>query len=101
MRRLEWSRLAQQDLLEAALYIAADSPKAAFALELKVRKAADDLTFMATGRKGRNRAAYERLVTGTPYILAYTIRRIKMEEIVYILRLIHAARDWSPGRWPT
>jgi toxin ParE1/3/4 len=100
MRQLEWSYAARQDLSEAARYIAADSPKAAFGLELKVRKAGDDLAFMATGRKGRNGATYEKLVTGTPYILVYTIRRIKAAEIVYVLRLIHSARDWTPGGWP-
>ena len=100
MRRLEWSRVAQRDLLETALYIAADSPKAAFELELKVRSAADDPAFMATGRKGRNGSSYEKLVPRTPYILVYTIRRIKTAEVIYILRLIHSARDWTPGNWP-
>jgi plasmid stabilization system protein ParE len=53
-----------------------------------------------TGRPGRVTGAYEKVVTGLPYIIAYAIAAKADRETVSILRVIHTARDWPVGKWP-
>ena len=45
---------------------------------------------------------YEKSVTGQPYIIAYGFARRDDggEDDLVILRVVHTARDWPPGRWP-
>ena len=41
-------------------------------------------------------------VTGQPYIIAYGFAPSDDggEEVLVVLRVVHTARDWPPGRWP-
>jgi plasmid stabilization system protein ParE len=67
----------------------------------RIQKAADDLAFMSTGRPGRVAGTFEKVVTGLPYIIAYEITTSpRGEECISVLRVIHATRNWPPGRWP-
>jgi plasmid stabilization system protein ParE len=44
---------------------------------------------------------YEKPVPGLPYILAYEIADHREgQPIIFILHVIHAARDWPPDSWP-
>ena len=99
-RAVEWSVAALADLTAQAEFIAADSRQQAMAVAQAIRKAGDDLAFMSTGRPGRNKGVYEKVVVGLPYIIAYTIHRARAGEMIYILRVVHSARDWQPGSWP-
>jgi toxin ParE1/3/4 len=62
----------------------------------RIDRAARDLGAMQIGRPGRVVGTYEKVVTGLPYIVAYAVEPAE----VIILRVIHGARDWPPGRWP-
>ncbi|CAM5774227.1 type II toxin-antitoxin system RelE/ParE family toxin [Bosea minatitlanensis] len=55
---------------------------------------------MATGRPGRVAGSYERPVTRLPYIIAYALVFQGGREVIAILRVIHAARDWPEEDWP-
>jgi plasmid stabilization system protein ParE len=66
-----------------------------------IERAVDGLAIRATGRPGRIAGTYEKSVTGQPYIIAYGFaRRDDGGEDLVILRVVHTARDWPPGRWP-
>ena len=55
------------------------------------------------GRPGRISGTYEKSVVGQPYIVAYTLlpRDDGDPDDILILRIIHTARDWPEGRWPS
>jgi toxin ParE1/3/4 len=54
------------------------------------------------GRPGRMDGTQEKSVTGQPYVIAYALspRDDGAEDDLVVLRVIHTARDWPPGRWP-
>ena len=96
-RRVDWSDEAAQDFDQAIEYIAVDSDSAARLVASRILNAIDKLGEMPTGRSGRVGSTYEKLVQKTPYIVAYTIS----DRAVYVVRIIHGARDWPAGDWPT
>jgi toxin ParE1/3/4 len=97
-----WSADALDDLDAAIAYIAADNPAAALKVLDRVGKSAESLGQIATGRRGRVAGTYEKSVRGLPYIIAYAIQSLPSgRERVVILRVIHGARNWLPGEWPT
>ena len=63
-------------------------------------KTALALGAMPIGRPGRVTGTYEKLVTGLPYILAYTITQTGGGEKIAIVRVSHTSRDWSAEAWP-
>ena len=54
------------------------------------------------GRPGRIQGTYEKSVVGQPTIVAYAFlpRDDGAADDLLVLRIIHTARDWPPGRWP-
>ena len=100
-RPVLWSRDALDDLKKQLVYIAADDPIAAGRVVDHLRKAAAQLEHFATGRPGRVSGTYEKSVTGLPYIIAYEIVPREAGEVIAILRVIHTARDWPGGTWPS
>jgi toxin ParE1/3/4 len=96
MRGLTWSAEARENYYDILAWIAADSPPAALLIEERIRKTVVDLQDIPTGRISRVSGVYEKLVRGSPYIVAYQIRG---NEVV-LLRIIHGARDWPAGGWP-
>jgi plasmid stabilization system protein ParE len=100
-RQVRWSREALDDLKYQIDYIAADNPAAAKRVAARIRSAGASLGKAATGRRGRIVGTYEKVVSGLPYIIAYSIaHRPGGGEVVMILRVIHDARHWPPGEWP-
>lgn len=94
--KLEWSRFALDDRNAIFDFIEADSPRSAVLVDEKIEAASDHLKcFPEAGRPGRVAGTRECLVTGLPYVLAYTIDG----EAVRILRVLHAAQVW-PGKLP-
>ena len=80
-----------RDLDELAVYLAADSDRAAEFVEDRIREEAKLLSrFPRSGRPGRTPGVRERVVGRTPYILAYKIATGR----VLILRVYHGARRW-------
>lgn len=100
-RPVLWSRDALDDLKKQLVRIAADDPVAARRVIDRLRKTVAELEDFATGRPGRVAGTYEKSVTGLPYIIAYEIVARGSGEIIAILRVIHAARNWPEGIWPS
>jgi toxin ParE1/3/4 len=89
--RLVWRPRAIGDLVELRSYIAEQNRSAAASVALRIGSAVERLTtFPGMGRPGRVPDTRELVVTGTPYIIAYTLSH---DEAI-ILAVIHAARKW-------
>lgn len=94
--RLEWSLLAQSDREAIFDYIEADNPRAAAAVDDRIRVQAERLAaFPESGRAGRVEGTRELVIDRTPYIAVYRVRR----DAVQILRVLHGARIW-PEKMP-
>ncbi|MEH3119428.1 MAG: type II toxin-antitoxin system RelE/ParE family toxin [Methylorubrum populi] len=101
-RRVLWSPIARSDLLAMVRHIAADNPRAARTAAAKLRAVGDALGQTNTGRPGRVSGTYEKSVPGLPYVIAYELFDDESgSEVVAILHVIHTARHWPPGGWPT
>jgi plasmid stabilization system protein ParE len=97
MRRIEITRKASADLDAIVAYIAQDNPVAAERVDQRIRAAFEKLAELSTGRAGRVPGTFEKLVKGTPYVIAYELSN---KATLRILRIIHGARDWQAGQWP-
>lgn len=102
IRRVRWTRAATDELLGIVRYIAGDNPRAARRVGSTIRQTGNDLGNAAIGRPGRVLETYERVVRGLPYIIAYALQPSEDgNERVIILHVIHTARNWPEGKWPT
>ena len=99
-RPVRWSRSALDDLKEQVRHIAGDDPAAARSIADRIGAAALLLGERVVGRPGRVGGTYEKSVSGLPYVIAYRIEMANGRETVFILRVIHTARDWPAGCWP-
>jgi toxin ParE1/3/4 len=92
--KLAWTRTAAADRREIRDYIAQDNPAAALALdELFSEKASRLVDHPGLGRPGRVAGTRE-LVAHQNYILIYDVSG----DLVRVLRVLHAARQWPPSR---
>ena len=100
-RRVVWADTARETYLEIVRYIAEDNPDAAERVARRIDETARALGDFAIGRAGRVQGTYEKVVTGLPYILAYSLlEHADGTEQVAILHVIHTSRNWPPDRWP-
>jgi plasmid stabilization system protein ParE len=88
-------RVWRPDLERAAEFIADRNPEAARGIVDRVLNACEGLGRQPTGRPGRVGGTFEKVIGRTPYIVASA----REGERVLILRVIHAARNWTPERW--
>jgi toxin ParE1/3/4 len=100
MRPVVWSEDARRNYVEIVRYIAQDNPSAAERIADAIEKTGNDLGVFATGRQGRVTGTYEKMVARLPYIIAYAITGKADREMIAILRVIHAARNWPKEEWP-
>lgn len=92
MKALFWTPEATQDRDEIYGYLEADNPAAALALdELFEEKAGRLVDHPGLGRLGRVAGTRE-LVAHQNYILVYDLTG----DLVRVLRVLHAARQWPP-----
>jgi addiction module RelE/StbE family toxin len=92
--KLVWTRLAREDRKSIREYIATDNPSAALDLdELLSEKAARLVDHPGLGRPGRVQGTRE-FVAHRNYILIYDV----VGNVGRVLRLLHVARHWPPGR---
>ena len=92
--KLVWTRQAREDRKAIRENIAADNPSAALDLdELLSEKAARLVDHPGLGRLGRLQSTRE-LVAHRNYILIYDVAG----DLVRVLRVLHAARQWPPVR---
>lgn len=88
--RVRWLSRAAEDLEHLHQYIAKDNPEAAASEADKVVEAIKRLgDYPASGRPGRVPGTRELVISR--YIVAYRVK----EEVVQILRVLHASRKWS------
>jgi toxin ParE1/3/4 len=89
--KIRWTRLARKDINTAYEYVADDGAGAADQFLERIHQAAAILLrHPMAGRTGRIPGTRELVVSGTPWILPYRIRR----GFIDILALIHGAREW-------
>ena len=103
MRRVLWSprglALYERDVLD---YLAKQGESVTRRVRGDIERTIQVLAQRPIGRSGRISGTYEKPVVGQPYVIAYSLvpRDDGGEDDVLILRVIHTARDWPPGRWP-
>ena len=92
--KVRWTLQADQDRSDIVTYVAADSPRAAVAMDELFSSAAARLaTFPLIGKPGTISGTRE-LVPHESYRLVYEVA----EDTVWILALVHTARQWPPVR---
>lgn len=92
--KLVWTSTASADRKDIREYIAQNNPAAALALdELLSEKANRLVDHPGLGRPGRVTGTRE-LVAHQNYILIYDA----VDDLVRILRVLHAAKQWPPVR---
>ena len=92
--RVLWTPEAQQDRADIWDYIAADDPRAAVRMDALFSDAAARLVeHPKLGRPGKISGTRE-LILHESYRLVYEIEN----ETVWMLALVHAARQWPPAR---
>jgi len=90
MLEIVWLDLAQDDLITIAVYIAADNPVAATALQREIEERVSGLRRQPRMYKaGRVEGTREIIVRGN-YIVVYQ----EDGHTVTVLRVLHAARSW-------
>jgi toxin ParE1/3/4 len=99
-RPVVWARDALDDIKQQVEFIGCDNPAAATRVAERIRDAGTALGDMAIGRMGRLTDTYEKPVSRLPYVIIYALVLDQGRETVFILRVIHAARDWPPEAWP-
>ena len=92
--RVIWTPEAQQDRADIWDYIAADNPRAAVRIDELFSDAATRLAeHPKLGRPGQIVGTRE-LIPHESYRLVYEIE----QETVWLLAIVHTARDWPPVR---
>lgn len=86
-----WLRTALRNLDEIATFITRDDPADAARVVRRIQDATVRLGCHSdSGRPGRVAGTRELILTGLPFILAYQVRRARVE----ILRVLHTSRRW-------
>ena len=90
-RPIIWGQGALADLHAIAEYIAKNNPKAAGAVKKRIAEEVGRLAQMPSmGRPGRVDGTRELIISGLPFIVAYSVEN----ERVRVPAVIHAARRW-------
>jgi addiction module RelE/StbE family toxin len=90
-----WREVALDSLQRIRAYIARDNPAAAARVRERILGAVRNLADTPNmGRPGRVEDTRELVVSGTPYIVAYTV----LDDQVVIIAVQHSAQRW-PDRF--
>ena len=95
-RRIAWETKASADYHAQLHYIAEQNPNNADLVDQRLMATIEKLADMPMGRAGRVVGTYEKPVARTSLIIVYQAT----DEILYIVRIIHAKRNWPEGEWP-
>ena len=96
MRQVNWSQEALDDLSDQLFFVAERNPDSARLIGERVKATAARLGEFATGHIGHGAGIYETLVQRTSLIIAYEMN----DREINIVRVIHAARNWTADKWP-
>ena len=89
--KIKVTQKAWDDISSIEEYISKDNVSAAQATIQKTLDSSKNLVeFPNMGRTGRVPMTRELVVSGTPFIIIYTVR----QNTIFILRILHAARKW-------
>ncbi|HWA01407.1 MAG TPA: type II toxin-antitoxin system RelE/ParE family toxin [Caulobacterales bacterium] len=99
-RAVRWSNEAADDFDRAVAFLRERNQAAAIKMLDDIQAIAEALGRRNTGRPGRVNGTFERSVPRWRYIIAFEIRAVGDGEEIYILHVIHTARDWPKGLWP-
>lgn len=89
--KIEWSLFAIEDRDTIFDYIEQDNPHAAISLDEHIEEQTKKLLqFPECGRPGRIEGTREIILSNTPYIIAYRVKR----DTIRILRVLHGALQW-------
>ena len=89
--KIVWSPTAIADLESIRIYIAEDSPASAAKIALHIKESVQQLSrFPLSGREGRVSGTRELVISGTPYLAAYTCN----DKEVRIASVLHGKRRW-------
>jgi toxin ParE1/3/4 len=91
--KIVWSPTAIADLIAIRNFIAEQGGLAVPVVAGIVDAVERLVDFPASGRPGRVPHTRELVVTGTPYIVPYTIANKELR----VLAVLHAARKWPDG----
>ena len=91
--KVRWTKIAKDDFEAAFHYISKDNPKLTKKLGVRL------LSVLATleehphaGRPGRVAETKEFIISGTPYVLIYTVKK----DLLAIVSFLHSSRRWPP-----
>ncbi len=91
--RLVWTTSAKRDLAEIVSYIWFDSPDAAKRIRRRFETTAAHLTSHPwMGRQGETAETRE-VIPHPSYRMVYRVT----EQSIFILRIVHTARQWPPA----
>jgi len=94
--KVRWTSQAEQDRADILTYIGGDNVRAAIAMDELFGSAAARLThFPMLGKPGQIAGTRE-LIAHENYRLIYEV--IEADDTVWVLTLIHTARQWPPER---
>ena len=88
MKRILYSRRARQDLVEIFVWIAREDSQAAERVLSRIEAAIEGLADFQTGRRGRLKNTFDKVVAGQPYIATYRIDRAT----ITIVTIRHTSR---------
>jgi toxin ParE1/3/4 len=92
--RVRWLRAALAAIDAEVDHIARDDPAAADRVADRIKRSVEQLAeHPAMGRAGRVPGTRELVISGTPYIVPYRVRKGAVE----VLRVFHSARRWPTG----
>ena len=89
--QLRWTREAATDLEHIAEDLVQLVPERASALVRTVYEApASLLAFPHLGRPGKQAGTRELVMPSLPYVIVYMVR----DDVVFVVRILHAAQQW-------
>ncbi|GHS91512.1 toxin Y4kP [Synergistales bacterium] len=89
--RLQFTKLANEDLNHAYDYIAQDNPSTANAVIERIAKAVATIReYPSIGKKGRVNGTREFLASNTPFVLVYRINK----NVLHILTILHTSKNY-------
>jgi addiction module RelE/StbE family toxin len=89
--KIRWTAIAADDLKSVHEYLSEHAPARVDAIVDRILAGIDALEqYPNLGRRGRLDGTRELVITGTPFIVFYRLRKSQVE----ILGVLHAARKW-------
>jgi plasmid stabilization system protein ParE len=101
VRAIRWSTDALDEYDSAVAHLRTQNPEAAQRYVKALGAAITALARRNTGRPGRIPGTFEKSLPKWRYVIAFQILpNAEGGEDLYIVRVVHTARNWPKGEWP-